>query len=69
MVQAGAGSGKTLTLRAMARAARRPGMYLAFNKAIATQAQRDFPPTTTESPWVEERLLIQQGDWSHVRSP
>ena len=23
----------------------------------------------TEPPWVDERLLIQQGDWSHVRSP
>jgi len=22
-----------------------------------------------EPPWVDERLLIQQGDWSHVRSP
>ena len=46
VVQAGAGSGKTLTLRAMARAAKRPGMYLAFNKAVATQAQAAFPSTT-----------------------
>ena len=46
VLQAGAGSGKTSTLRAMARSDRRPGMYIAFNKATATEAKRSFPPTT-----------------------
>lgn len=44
VVEAGAGTGKTTTLKmvAAARPARR-GLYVAYNKAIATDAQRTFP--------------------------
>jgi AAA domain/UvrD-like helicase C-terminal domain len=46
-LQAGAGSGKTATLRAMARSSRdRRGLYLAFNRAIANEARATFPRTT-----------------------
>lgn len=44
VIQAGAGTGKTSTLRLLAQAApRRRGMYIAYNKAIATEAARSFP--------------------------
>ena len=43
-VEAGAGTGKTSTLKMLAKATpARRGMYLAYNKAIATDAARDFP--------------------------
>ncbi len=42
-LQAGAGTGKTTTLTLLARADRRRGRYLAFNKSIATDAARKFP--------------------------
>lgn len=43
-VQAGAGAGKTSTLKGMARTApNRAGVYLAFNKTIASEARRDMP--------------------------
>ncbi|WP_433242665.1 UvrD-helicase domain-containing protein [Actinomadura nitritigenes] len=44
VVEAGAGTGKTTTLKflAAARPGRR-GMYVAYNKAIAVEAKRDFP--------------------------
>jgi hypothetical protein len=43
VLQAGAGTGKTATLEMLASSTSRPGRYLAFNKAIATQASRRFP--------------------------
>lgn len=44
VLSAGAGSGKTSTLRMLAETApRRRGMYIAYNKAIATDAARTFP--------------------------
>ncbi|MFF5228427.1 UvrD-helicase domain-containing protein [Dactylosporangium sp. NPDC000521] len=46
VVEAGAGTGKTSTLKLLARAnPRRRGVYMAYNKAIATEAARDFPRT------------------------
>ncbi|HEU5475337.1 MAG TPA: UvrD-helicase domain-containing protein [Actinophytocola sp.] len=43
VLQAGAGSGKTTTLRMLAASTRRWGRYLAFNKSIATEARSSFP--------------------------
>lgn len=45
VLQAGAGSGKTSTLRLLAASTRRRGRYIAFNKSIALEAQRTFPAT------------------------
>ena len=39
---AGAGTGKTSTLVLMAGATHGPGLYVAFNKAIAKDARRHF---------------------------
>ncbi len=44
-IQAGAGAGKTSTLRALAATTTGRGLYLAFNKSIATEAGRAFPPS------------------------
>lgn len=49
VLQAGAGSGKTTTLRALARCTTRRGLYLAFNKATATDAKASFPRTVFPS--------------------
>lgn len=44
VIQAGAGTGKTSTLRMLAESApRRRGLYIAFNRAIAADAKRSFP--------------------------
>lgn len=44
VIEAGAGTGKTSTLRMLAAdAGRRRGVYLAFNKAIADEAGMSFP--------------------------
>ena len=43
-VAAGAGCGKTSTLVAYGEKWRKRGLYLAFNKAIADEARRKFPP-------------------------
>lgn len=44
VLSAGAGSGKTSTLRMLAESApRRRGIYIAYNKAIATDAAASFP--------------------------
>jgi AAA domain-containing protein/UvrD-like helicase family protein len=43
VIKAGAGTGKTTTLALCARSTRRPGTYLAFNKAIARDARRSMP--------------------------
>lgn len=46
-LQAGAGTGKTTTLAELARATRRRGRYLAYNRAIARDASTRFPPTVS----------------------
>jgi hypothetical protein len=46
-INAFAGTGKTTTLRLLASATNRRGMYLAFNKAIADDAKARFPPTVS----------------------
>lgn len=44
VIQAGAGTGKTSTLRMLAESApRRRGLYVAFNRAIANDAKASFP--------------------------
>lgn len=44
VIEAGAGTGKTTTLKMLAAAKRgRRGLYIAYNKAIADDAKRDFP--------------------------
>ena len=44
VIEAGAGTGKTSTLRLLAEAApRRRGQYLAFNKAIVDESKQKFP--------------------------
>jgi hypothetical protein len=44
VIEAGAGAGKTSTLKMLAAAAgRRRGLYVAYNRAIADDAKRDFP--------------------------
>lgn len=44
VIQAGAGAGKTTTLRLLAQSApRRRGLYIAYNRAIATDAAATFP--------------------------
>ncbi len=45
VVKAGAGTGKTTTLAMMARTSPRPGSYIAFNKAIALDAEQAMPNT------------------------
>lgn len=50
VIQAGAGTGKTSTLRMLAESApRRRGLYVAFNRAIAADAQRSFPRSVQAS--------------------
>jgi superfamily I DNA/RNA helicase len=43
VLQAGAGTGKTTTLSMIAASTGKRGRYIAFNKAIATEASRKFP--------------------------
>jgi hypothetical protein len=48
VIEAGAGTGKTSTLRLVAAASpRRRGVYLAYNRAIADDAKRAFPQQVT----------------------
>ena len=44
VLQAGAGTGKTTTLAMLSASTLRRGLYIAFNKSIAQQAGRKFPP-------------------------
>ena len=44
-IAAFAGTGKTSTLTFMAKSRTSSGLYLAFNKAIATEAKQKFPKT------------------------
>ena len=43
-IDAYAGTGKTTTLRLLASSKPGRGLYLAFNRAIAAEAQQRFPP-------------------------
>lgn len=43
VIEAGAGTGKTTTLRMMARGTNDKGVYIAYNKAIAEDAKANFP--------------------------
>ena len=44
VIEAGAGTGKTSTLKMLAASSpRRKGLYVAYNRAIADDARRDFP--------------------------
>ena len=45
VITAGAGTGKTSTLRLLADQAAHRGLYVAFNKAIAEEARHSFPST------------------------
>jgi superfamily I DNA/RNA helicase len=48
VIEAGAGTGKTSTLRMLAACnPRRRGVYVAYNKAIASDAKRSFPASVT----------------------
>lgn len=48
VVEAGAGAGKTTTLKAAAKAApNRRGLYVAYNKAIQVDAEKSFPSNVT----------------------
>ena len=48
VIQAGAGTGKTSTLRMVADAlGARPAIYVAYNRAIAAEAAADFPSHVT----------------------
>jgi len=46
-IEAGAGTGKTSTLRLLAESTNRRGQYLAFNKAIVVEAGSKMPGTVT----------------------
>jgi superfamily I DNA/RNA helicase len=47
VITAGAGTGKTSTLRLLAASTTRGGIYVAFNKSIAEEARRSFPASVT----------------------
>src|SRR5690554_895516 len=48
VIEAGAGTGKTSTLRMLADATPgRRGVYIAYNRSIAQEAQRKFPARVT----------------------
>jgi hypothetical protein len=49
VIEAGAGTGKTSTLRLLAASTPRMGRYLAFNKAIVTDVQGTLPQTCQAS--------------------
>ncbi len=47
VIQAGAGTGKTSTLKMVARARRDRSLYIAYNRSIAQEAGRSFPTHVT----------------------
>jgi hypothetical protein len=73
VIEAGAGTGRTSTLRMLAACnPRRCGLYVAYNKAIASDAKRSFPSSVT---WATihcsrrfSRLSGQPGS-TQIRSP
>lgn len=48
-IEAGAGTGKTSTLKLLAESTRKRGQYLAFNKAIVQEAERKMPDNVNAS--------------------
>lgn len=48
-IQAGAGTGKTTTLKLLADSTKRRGTYVAFNRAIVQEAKRKMPSTVRSS--------------------
>lgn len=48
-IEAGAGTGKTSTLKMLAESTRRRGQYMAFNKAIVEEAKRKMPDNVNAS--------------------
>lgn len=49
VVEAGAGTGKTSTLKLLAQSTERRGVYIAFNKAIVEEAKRKMPANVSAS--------------------
>jgi len=49
VIEAGAGSGKTSTLRLIGESTRRRGLYVAYNRAIADDARGSFPSNVAPS--------------------
>ena len=62
-LSASARSGKTSTLVQMANATKRRGVYLAFNKAVATEAKARFPAAVhaTTLHGMAFRPIVQRG--------
>src|SRR4051812_31130338 len=69
VLEAGAGTGKTSTLKLMADSTDRRGVYLAYNRAIADDAKGDFPRTvkvgTAHS--FAYRAIVNSPDYSWMR--
>ncbi len=68
-VEAGAGTGKTSTLKLLAESDGRRGLYVAFNKAIVTESEAKMPrnircSTAHSLAW---RAIVQRSDsaWGH----
>nr|WP_307962201.1 hypothetical protein [Salinispora arenicola] len=62
VVQAGAGCGKSSTLKMAARTQpNRKGLYVAYNKALAVEARGDFPAAVTAAPPIPSRLVRSAG--------
>lgn len=57
-VEAGAGTGKSSTLRMCAQATRRPGRYIAFNKAIVTDARMPANVTASTAHSLAYRAIV-----------
>lgn len=62
VIEAGAGTGKTSTLQLLARdTPNRRGLYVAFNKAIATEAARKFHGTAVQARTVHSLAFASVG--------
>jgi hypothetical protein len=68
-IDAYAGTGKTTTLNMIARDSSKRGHYLAFNKAIASDASRRFPQavTCTTNHSVAFRAVANQGGYNQQK--
>ncbi len=68
VIEAGAGTGKTSTLKLIGQSTRERGLYLAFNAAVKTEARATFPRSVTShsshslayKPIVVDRLAGKQ---------
>jgi hypothetical protein len=73
VIEAGAGTGKTSTLRLAAEAMSGHGLYLAFNKAIAVEAKKTFPgrvsPRTAHSLAYAETPQVFKARLGGARQP